>query len=406
MPAPGVKSMSKLFETDPTIQEPHWVWKCTEGYINLETGKLLSPEAAKSFQREIADRSEETRSIIIEDLAREYAGKSLQPATVTPPKILTSEAIAYFFEVKSDKSLKQSSLETYHKRLNSYNAAFEFLPLDTDVIRRGYWSRYEHMSVRYKQAVHDLLIEFYSVIKRHYALPFNPWDEIGRPDGNGNPTPHPLNSQWLAKLMSGVETDYELAVLHMGLGAGWRPQEYRYISALDVRQALDRELPVIFCSHGKERPELTPLLPETLKILARLAPASVADHDLVLRSRRFRHGAFEPMGEKAALDLVYGLYRRAGIPTGIKNGFTPYDLRDTFATEVYKVSRSWDLMERLLRHKEKGQGRAYARYPLEQLCEDLSKYSPLRFILGDKLAGNFNSPPSPPETRASLGEAR
>ncbi|MFC1978304.1 hypothetical protein ACFLWS_08635 [Chloroflexota bacterium] len=146
---------------------------------------------------------------------------------------------------------------------------------------------------------------------------------------------HPLKSEWLLKLFKAVRTENELLALQTELGAGWRPGEFRAIEAIDVREARYREDPLILV-HGKERTELTPLLPEMLELLSHLTPPSLGDHERIIRNKHR-----QSMGEKAHTDLIYGLYKRAGIPTGLHSGFIPYDLRDTFGSLVLRWSRDY-----------------------------------------------------------------
>jgi len=291
------------------------------------------------------------------------------------PLIPTSEAIGYFFKKKP--GLKDSTNETNRKRLNHFAAVFPELPLDEDTICEHYWSHYDANAPRYRRNLYDTLDDFYSTIMEHFHLATNPMDAIKRPDasGTGNIQPHPLNETWLPALLDAVETDMEMAALHTELAAGWRPCAYRRIKAIDVREALYRENPVILC-RDKERTELTPLLSESLEHLAQMTPTSYSDQDHVIRSKRTRAGIRQPMGVKAHTTMVRGLYTRAGIP----DSFVPYDLRDTFATMVLKYSRDWFLTERLLHHKLPGEGKRYAGYPIGQLCEDLQQFSPLRWI--------------------------
>ena len=91
------------------------------------------------------------------------------------------------------------------------------------------------------------------------------------------------------------------------------------------------------------------------------------------------------MGEKAHTDLIYGLYKRAGIPIGLHSGFIPYDLRDTFGSLALRWSRDYWLTERLMRHDMPGEGKKYFQYPLDQLCEALQQFSPVRRIQGANL---------------------
>jgi len=293
------------------------------------------------------------------------------------PCVSTLEAIGLFSEIKRDSRLKDSTEKTSLKRLKPFAAKFEFLPLDSDTIRTQFLIYYTNLSPRYHRNVYDVLVDFYKTIMPKYHLPCNPMDEIGRPQVNGSrgSEPHPLNSKWLPGLMRAAETDTELAALHTEYGAGWRPVEFMRIKAIDVREALYCENPLILV-HGKERDEQTTLLPETLELLSQLTPSNLDDHELIIRSRRVRSGVRQPMGAKAHTTLIYGLYQRAGIPAT----FVPYDLRDTFASLVLQYSRDWFLTERLMRHILPGEGKRYARYPKDQLCDDLQRFSPMRRI--------------------------
>ncbi len=217
-----------------------------------------------------------------------------------------------------------------------------------------------------------MLVDFYKTIIPIYHLPYNPMDEIKRPQLNGSSIPHPLNSKWVPALFCGAETDIEMAAIYIELGTGWRPGEFRTIEAIDVREALQREDPLILV-HGKERIELTPVLPATLELLSHLIPTYLGDHERIIRNKYQ-----QPIGEKAHTDMIYSLYRRAGIPTGRLSGFIPYDLRDTFGSLVMRWSRDYWLTERLMRHNMPGEGKKYFQYPLDQLCEALQEFSPVQ----------------------------
>lgn len=285
--------------------------------------------------------------------------------------ILTTEAIDLFFELKSDLGLKESTRKTNRKRLKLFADTFLYLPTDDKIIRQQFLKRYKKLRPRYQRNIYDVLVDFYKTIGPRYNLPCNPMDKIGRPRLKGTERPmHPLKSEWLPQLFKTVKTENELLALHTELGAGWRPGEFRAIEAIDVRKALYREDPLIFI-HGKERQELTPLLPETLELLSHLTPPSLGDYEHIIRNKNKL-----PMGERAHRDMIYGLYERAGIPTGLHSGFIPYDLRDTFGSLVFRRSRDYWLTERLMRHVMPGEGKKYFQYPLDQLCEDLQLFSP------------------------------
>ena len=306
----------------------------------------------------------------------------IQPITIPPlqeqiisggkikdvSRIPTSEAVDFFAEIKRDKRLKPNTIKTSLKRLKPFTATFLFLPLDSEPIRKNYLKRYLELSPRYHRNMYDAVDDLYNTVGPKLGLPYNPMDEIDRPQlsGGGVTNPHPLNFQWIPALINAVETDYEMVALLSELGEGWRPIEFTRIEAIDVREALDRESPLIKV-HGKERDELTPVLPKKLELLSKLTPHNLSDHERIIKNK---HG--QPMGYKAHTTMIRGLFNRVGIPAN----FIPYDLRDTFASWVYQQSKDWFLTERLLRHTLPGEGKRYARYPLHQLCQDLERFSP------------------------------
>jgi hypothetical protein len=225
--------------------------------------------------RDCLEKLAETKDIII----------AQTPRRVDLPRILTSEAMDYFFEVKT--GLKDSTNQSNRKRLKPLASEFPELPLDGEIIRKQYLARFKDHAPRYQRNIYDVLDDFYGTIKSHFQLPLNPMDEIKRPEasGTGNIEPHPLNEKWLPGLFSAAQTDTEMAALHTELGAGWRSCAFRRIKAIDVREALYREDPIILC-RDKERIELTPILPESLKLFSLMTPSDVRDDDVIIRSRQ------------------------------------------------------------------------------------------------------------------------
>jgi hypothetical protein len=194
----------------------------------------------------------------------------------------------YFFEVKT--GLKDSTNQSNRKRLKPFAAEFPELPLDGEIIRKQYLARFNDHAPRYQCNIYDVLDDFYGTIKSHFQLPLNPMDEIKRPEacGTGNIEPHPLNEKWLPRLFTAAQTDTEMAALHTELGAAWRPCAFRRIKAVDVREALYREDPIILF-RNKERIESTPILSESLKLLSLMTPSDVHDDDVIILSRQVRN---------------------------------------------------------------------------------------------------------------------
>ena len=161
----------------------------------------------------------------------------------------------------------------------------------------------------------------------------------------------------------------ERAAWELLIGHGWRQVEVRRITAEDVCNIQDG---LIWC-RGKERHELTPILPETQSLL-QLLTDTLPEKESIFRGRRIRHGQTEPLGEDGMSQLVNRLFSRAGI------SYKGHDLRRTFATLVQRASGNEFLAMRLIRDKIPGQSERYINYSLGQLREDLERYSPLRLI--------------------------
>ena len=155
----------------------------------------------------------------------------------------------------------------------------------------------------------------------------------------------------------------QLAIWELLVGHGWRQVEVQRILATDVRHAAEGLIWV----RGKVRAEMAPVLPETLKLLRKLAKG-LADDDHVIRSRQSGPVGFDTV-HRSATDVL----SRAGL------SLTIHGLRKTFASLVVEASDDEVLAMRLLRDRLPGQTGRYIKRSLPDLLE---RYSPLPQVRG------------------------
>ncbi|MDO9333884.1 MAG: site-specific integrase [Dehalococcoidales bacterium] len=295
---------------------------------------------------------------------RSNAFKTLTP-DISPSRIPTRDVIASLLKQKKHKRVKESSLETYEKRFNLFAQKFPLLPEKIDPVME-YLARFDGESGRHRRNNQDLLNMLYNHAVRFFNLPDNPIAGLERPQITGKLI-KTLSWNQVRLLNRMPEILDERAALDLLLGHGWRQIEVRRILAVDVAEITDD---IILC-HGKEREETAPILPQTAERLRKMAEGlKPGDHLFV--SQLARQGKKQPLGEDGMSQLVERLFRRAGI-----EGFTGHDLRRTFATLVTVASKDEFLAMRLIRDVVPGLSNRYIKYPMSQLTDGLSKYSPV-----------------------------
>jgi len=332
--------------------------RVNESQIVSEAFAVLSPGVRTRPRDRLFD---DTKIAIPDD---NYPSQSLIP-DVSPSRIRTRDVIVSLLKQKRNKRLKESSLESYEKRLNQFARPFPFLPEKVDPILE-YLSRFDGESGRHRRNHQDLLNMLYNHAVRYFSLPKNPMEKLERPQI----TPRLIKTlSWnqVRLFIQMPENLDEKAAVELLLGHGWRQVEVRRILAVDVAEISDD---TILC-HGKEREEPAPILPQTQELLKQMA-AGLKPSDHLFVSRIARQGKKQPLGEDGMSQLVDRLFKRGGI-----KGFTGHDLRRTFATMVMAASKDELLTMRLLRDKVPGVGNRYIKYPMGQLVEALKKYSPV-----------------------------
>ncbi len=346
-----------------------------ESQIVLEAFAILSP-AVRTRPRDrifndtkiaIPDESYPSPSLAEPDKGAnlESCSKTGQSPDVSPSRIPTRDVILSLLKQKRNKRLKESSIESYEKRLNQFAQPFPFLPEEVDLILE-YLSRFDGESGRHRRNHQDLLNMLYNHAVRYFSLPKNPMEKLERPQI----TPRPIKTlSWnqVRLFIQMPENLDEKAAVALLLGHGWRQVEARRILAVDVAEISDD---TILC-HGKEREEPAPILPQTQELLKQMA-VGLKPRDHLFVSRIARQGKKQPLGEDGMAQLVDRLFKRTGI-----KGFSGHDLRRTFATMVMAASKDELLTMRLLRDSVPGVGNRYIKYPMGQLVEALKKYSPV-----------------------------
>ena len=300
---------------------------------------------------------------------QEVAGKFLaskRPAKLSQA-VRTQLVVDSLLKLKRHKRLKQSSLCTYEKRWRHFVRVFELMPEELDPIL-DYLAQFDGETGRYKRDRQDLLSMLYQHAVTRFGMASNPLKGVDRPQVTKKPI-KTLSLEQVVLVDSTLETLTERAAWELLAGHGWRQVEVRRITAEDVCNIHDG---LIWC-WGKERHELTPILPETQALL-QLVTDTLPNKEPIFRGRRIRHGQTEPLGEDGMSQLINRLFSRAGI------SYQVHDLRRTFATLVQGASGNEFLAMRLIRDKIPGQSERYINYSLGQLREDLERYSPLRLI--------------------------
>lgn len=290
--------------------------------------------------------------------------------SICPHGIVTKDVIKSLIRHKKNKNLKEGAIETYEKRWNHFARRFPLLPEKIEPILE-YLAQFGGESGRHRRNMQDLLNMLYGHGVNFFNLPVNPMEKLERPIVT-HKVIKVLTQNQIRSLFQAPEELMEQVAIDLMLGHGWRSVEVRRVVAVDVAEISEDTILV----HGKEREELTPVLPRTQEWLKQMV-VDLKPQDHLFVSKIARQGKRQPLGEDGMSQLVARLLRR----TGIKD-LTGHDLRRTFATTVTVASKDELLAMRLLRDKVPGVGSRYIKYPMSQLVDALKKYSPVN-LAGD-----------------------
>jgi hypothetical protein len=166
---------------------------------------------------------------------------------------------------KKHKRAKQSTIETYRKKLHPFQVRYTYLPTKSDDIME-YLGKFDGPTGRHRLNQQDILNMLYEHATRHFGLAQNPVAGLERP----LITHQPVKTLTLTQVLDFFGIRLSLAeevACDLSVGHGWREVEIRRIQAIDVWAIANH---LILC-HGKEREEMAPILPETEERLRRMA---------------------------------------------------------------------------------------------------------------------------------------
>ncbi len=337
--------------------------------------EIISPEEARRMDEEKAEYLAPALELLREN------GWKVVPVE-KENRISTAEVVKSLFE---QKKMKGTDLSTYKKRFPKIIDRFPYIPSSRDEVFE-FLGEFDGETGRYRQTYFDYLNMIFRHAVAFFGLVRNPLEGVERPVIDHKPV-RTLSLDEVETIYKAPETITEKAALEILLGYGWRQIEARRITAGDVKKANNATIQV----WGKERNELTPILPETLELLMELT-VGLTDNESILRSTRIRNGGTVGLGEDGMSQLLDRLFSRSGIE------YQGHDLRRTFAQIAVDGDCDEFVVERLLRHKIPGTGNRYFRYPMSKLVRALSIYSPIRIATTPvKIEQDFNPPPSPPD---------
>jgi len=283
-------------------------------------------------------------------------------AVIPVSGIRTADVVASLIKQKRNKHIKQSSIETYEKKLEPFSKVFPILPENAEPVI-DYLDRFGGETGRHRRNNQDLIKMLYTHAVKSFGLRQNPMDKLERIMITHKPI-RTLSFKQGQILIKVTETLPEKAALELLYGHGWRQVEVLRITARDVAEISDD---TILC-HGKEREEFAPLLPQTQELLKKMAKGrKPVDHIFISQD-----GKKQPLGADGMAQLIARLFKRAGI-----RGFTGHDLRRSFATHVATASKNELLAMRLIRDIVPGVGARYINFPMEELVDGVKKYSPV-----------------------------
>ena len=321
-------------------------------------------EAVKSIQELMNQKKSPGQVSLIPDKGTNIIASPSKNSTAVIPVsgIRTEDVVASLIKQKRNKHIKQSSIETYEKKLESFSKAFPILPENAEPVI-DYLDRFGGETGRHRRNNQDLIKMLYVHAVRSFGLRQNPMDKLERIMVTHKPI-RTLSFRQGQILIKVTETLQEKAALELLYGHGWRQVEVLRITARYVAEISDD---TILC-HGKEREEFAPLLPQTQELLKKMAKGLKPFEHIFIS----QDGKKQPLGEDGMAQLIARLFKRAGI-----KGFTGHDLRRSFATHVATVSKNELLAMRLIRDIVPGVGARYINFPMEELVSALIKYSPV-----------------------------
>ena len=306
------------------------------------------------------------------------------------PVVSSAELFTEYEQELADRPQKRRDV----KKLGAkFVPAFPDVPSAWPPIREWLNATYQGITGRTKRnrfdSLNSLLTYAVSPLK---VLPYNPLEGARRPDANSRKA-SPLSVELLSRLhelaMQKPVRDQSIWLCRFALG--WRPVECRRLTVGDVRRAVTQEDGYISREQkyrsGKESRSPSPILPEVLDVLNRLAVSmpGLPDDAPIFYGTRGRHQG-RPLGDDGIRGVIRKLFDEAGIREEVPDAI-PYDLRDSFAAHVGRAVRARggrtgeakDVARRLLGHGDGGD--VLSRYwDDDERHLELSEYTPLRLL--------------------------
>jgi integrase len=184
-----------------------------------------------------------------------------------------------------------------------------------------YLEQFTGTTRRHRGNHQDLLGMLYEHAAKHFGIAKNPMLLIERTTISTRPI-RPLSLAQVQLALRSPDNLRDAAALDLLVGHGWRQVEVRRAPVRDVLAIADDLIEV----DGKERRELTPILPTAAEKLRQLAKGFSPD-DHVIAGKQADHGGQQRFGDQGMTKLVARLHARAAIA-----GMAGHDLRRTFGT--------------------------------------------------------------------------
>ena len=360
----------------------------------FDEGLIGTPEEKALFKKSWAKLESQQRRKMLQELGAALEVLQAQPSAPTfqTDKLSTREVVDAFLK-STEPGLKPRSFESYTKELKRFARNFEYLPNIPEPIeeymKRGVKGK-EYAPARraYIRSVLNSLYEFV-IARRQPDFP-----QVMRTikvrkvkhDGGSN-----LKWDELSRVMDMATDSRDIAMLHLGIGQGFRPCEE--MVRLNVEDILEDRIYI----RGKERDEWAPLLPEVRDSLKALMNGKGEKEPVFISQMKRRLSA-----DMAAL-RIKALFKKAEIRG--TNRQRPYILRHTFATLTRAAGCDKASVDALMRHRTEDVSAFYDHRSdeekLQLLKAKLEQYSPLRRLNGHQ-APNSNKSDIPQNFLGSL----
>jgi integrase len=301
--------------------------------------------------------------------------KGWQETPEDPPavELKTQDVVEAFL---SSKRVAEKSKESYHHTLNVFVKHCPVLPSAPEEIEQ-YLTRVfartgKPISERTAAGNHTVLKMLYRFANERHDFP-NVMEKIRKPVFKEKEARAFTREEAKAILAEAAKNETHLALIHLHLGHGWRPEE-------GVRATVGDDGETEILVRGKKRSESMPLLPETKELLAKLANGRKPGEPFFISQMKRR------ISDRQLYNVVKGLLRRAGVLEGkpVDLRMATHALRKTFSSLMLEAGCEGRIVQRLLRHEKRDITDRYLDISKGMLRQALERYSPLRLLNGNQ----------------------